>query len=57
MGDARLLDHLAALERLTDEPRPDARARLEVELGRDQTRFLLRALRPRRPGPASRAVG
>jgi hypothetical protein len=43
-GNARLLDHLAAFERLTAREGGQAHARLQRELGRERAEFLLRAL-------------
>jgi ubiquinone biosynthesis protein UbiJ len=42
-GDARLLDHLRALDRLVEE-RPPAAERLERELGQELARTLVAAL-------------
>jgi hypothetical protein len=51
-GAPRLLEHCAALERVTRGEGPSARARLELELGGELTAFLVGALA--RHGPARR---
>jgi hypothetical protein len=43
-GAPRLLEHCAALERVTGGERPSARARLELELGDDLAELLVGAL-------------
>jgi len=43
-GAPRLLEHCAALERVTSDERPSARARLELELGGDLAELLVGAL-------------
>jgi hypothetical protein len=53
-GNSRLLDHLAALERMTAREGGQARLRLERELGRDRTEFLVRALTAKPARTASR---
>lgn len=49
-GAPRLLEHCAALDRVTGSERPSARARLELELGGDLAELLVGALAA--PGPA-----
>ena len=48
-GSERLLWDCATVERVLETDRPSARARLEVELGRDLTRVLLLTLRESEP--------
>jgi hypothetical protein len=55
-GDALLLRHLAALDRMTGQEGGCARRQLESELGRELTRLLVSMLRSRRRIVA-RAVG
>lgn len=43
-GAPRLLDHCAALERVTSAARPSARTHLELELGGDLAELLVGAL-------------
>ena len=43
-GAPRLLEHCAALQRVTSGERPSARARLELELGGELTELLVGAL-------------
>jgi hypothetical protein len=43
-GNARLLDHLAAFERLTTREGGEARRRLDRELGPERAEFFIRAL-------------
>jgi hypothetical protein len=43
-GAPRLLEHCAALERVTGGEGPSARARLELELGDDLANLLIGAL-------------
>jgi hypothetical protein len=51
-GAPRLLEHCAALDRMTGGERPSARARLELELGGDLAELLIVALaRPDRGRP------
>lgn len=52
-GAPRLLEHCAALERLTDSDLGDARARLELEVGGHLAELLCRALVQRRPSRAA----
>ena len=51
-GAPRLLEHCAALERVTRGERPSARARLELELGGELAALLVAALAG--PGPSRR---
>jgi hypothetical protein len=43
-GAPRLLEHCAALDRVTGDERPSARARLDLELGGDLAELLVGAL-------------
>jgi hypothetical protein len=55
-GAPRLLEHCAALARVTGGERPSARARLELELGGDLADLLIGALAGPGRGPKVPAV-
>jgi hypothetical protein len=52
-GAPRLLAHCAVLDRIAGDRALDARARVELELGGDLARLLVRALAPRRGARAA----